>query len=96
MKTLLTILQLLPAVIAAVQAVEEAFPVAGQGKKKLDLILDVIRAVYDGGTGLRKEFSWDKLVGIIIPIVNKVVALFNAFGLFSHGDDKPAPNPSQA
>ena len=96
MKTLLIILKLFPAVIAAVQAVEEAFPVSGQGKKKLDLILDVIRTVYDGGTGLRKEFSWNKLVGIIIPIVNKVVSLFNAFGLFSHGEDKPTTNLGQA
>jgi hypothetical protein len=82
MNTLLNILKLFPLVLSAVKAVEEAIPLPGQGKKKLDLILDVLKSAYDGSTDLAKQFSWDKLVAIVVPMIAKIVDLHNALGLF--------------
>ena len=85
MKKLIAILKLLPVILGAVKAVEEAIPLPDQGRKKLDLILDVIKTVYDGGSDLGREFSWDKLAAIVIPIIAKIVDLYNQLGLFAHG-----------
>jgi len=82
MNTLLIALRLLPVVLAAVKAVEEAIPLPGQGKKKLDLVLDVIKSAYDASTDLAKEFSSEKLVSLVVPMINQIVALHNALGLF--------------
>ncbi|MBI4905130.1 MAG: hypothetical protein HY820_15960 [Acidobacteria bacterium] len=82
MKTLLTALKLLPLVLAAVKAVEEAIPLPGQGKQKLDLVLDVIKSAYDASTSLSKEFSLEKLITLVVPMINQIVALHNALGLF--------------
>jgi hypothetical protein len=91
MTTLIAVLRLLPVVLAAVRAVEEAVPMPGQGKKKLDLILDILKTAHDGGSDLAKDFSWDKLVGLVVPMIGKIVELHNELGLFS----KEAPQASQ-
>ncbi|MCC6366342.1 MAG: hypothetical protein IT165_22725 [Bryobacterales bacterium] len=82
MNMLLTALKLLPLVLAAVKAVEEAIPLPGQGKHKLDLVLDVIKSAYEASTSLSKEFSLDKLITLVVPMINQIVALHNALGLF--------------
>ena len=82
MNTLLIILKIFPLVLAAVQAIEQAIPLPGQGNKKLELVLDVLKSAYDGSTDLAKQFSWDKLVAIVVPMIAKIVALNNAVGLF--------------
>ncbi len=61
MKTLLMILQLLPAIIGAVKAAEELVPLPGQGKAKLDFILGVIA---DTGAD----------VSAILPVITAIVA----------------------
>jgi hypothetical protein len=75
MNTVLVILKLLPLVLAAVKAVEEAIPLPGQGKRKLDLVLDILRTAYEGGMDVAREFSWEKMV-------TKIVDLHNELGLF--------------
>ena len=82
MNTLLVILKLLPLVLTAVRAVEEAIPLPGQGKKKLDLVIDVLRTAYDGGMEVAREFSWEKLVTIVVPMIARIVDLHNELGLF--------------
>ncbi len=82
MNTLLIILRIFPLVLAAVQAVEQAIPLPGQGKKKLDLVLDVLKSAYDAGTDLSASFSWEKLVAVVVPMIAKIVDLHNALGLF--------------
>lgn len=91
MNTLLIILRIFPLVLAAVKAVEEAIPLPGQGRQKLDLVLDVIKSAYDASTELMKQFSWEKLVAVVVPMIEKIVALHNALGLFqkSAQPDKP-------
>ncbi len=82
MKTLLTLFKLLPLILAAVRAVEDAIPLPGQGKKKLDLILDVLKMAYDGGPDLAKDFTWDRLVALVVPMIARIVDLNNDLGLF--------------
>ena len=82
MRTLLAILKLFPLVLAAVRAVEEAIPLPGQGKKKLDLVLDILKAAYEGGSDLAEEFTWEKLVTLVVPMVTRIVGLHNELGLF--------------
>ena len=82
MNTLLIILKIFPLVLAAVQAVEQAIPLPGQGNKKLELVLDVLKSAYDGSADLTKQFSWDKLVAVVVPMIAKIVDLNNALGLF--------------
>jgi len=89
MKKLITILKLFPVILGAVKAVEEAIPLPGQGRKKLDLILDVIKTVYDDGSDLARDFSWDKLVAIVVPMIAKIVDLHNQLGLFSQSKTQP-------
>jgi hypothetical protein len=82
MNTLLIILRIFPLVLAAVQAVEQAIPLPGQGKKKLDLVLDVLKSAYDAGTDLSASFSSEKLLTVVVPMIAKIVDLHNALGLF--------------
>lgn len=92
MNTLLIILRIFPLVLAAVQAVEQAIPLPGQGNKKLELVLDVVKSGFDASVDLSKSFSWDKLVAVVVPMIGKIVDLHNALGLF----DKPAAQPTKA
>ena len=91
MKTLLAILRLLPVILEAVRALESAIPLPGQGKKKLDLILQIIKSAYDASSTLAKDVSFEKLVAVIVPMIARIVDLHNALGLF----EKPA-QPSKA
>ena len=89
MKKLTVILKLFPVILTAVQAVEEAIPIPGQGRKKLDLVLDVLKQAFDASSDLSQSFSWENLVAVVVPMIAKIVDLHNALGLFQ----KPAqPN----
>jgi hypothetical protein len=89
MNSLLIVLKLLPLILSVVRSVEDAIPLPGQGRKKLDLVLDILKTAYEASGSLAAEFSWDKLVAIVVPMVGKIVDLHNALGLFQ----KPAqPN----
>ncbi len=93
MKTLLAALKLLPLVLSVVKAVEEAIPLPGQGQKKLDLVLAVIKSAYDASTDLAKEFSFEKLVALVVPMINQIVALNNALGLFQKSTPEAIAKP---
>ena len=82
MKTLLLAIKLLPLVLEVVRAVEAALPLPGQGKKKLDLVLDVIKSAYDASTDLTASFSYEKLVTLVVPMIARIVDLHNALGMF--------------
>jgi hypothetical protein len=92
MNTLLIVLKIFPLVLAAVKAVEEAIPLPGKGKKKLDLVLDVLKSAFDASTELTASFSWEKLVTLVVPMIERIVALHNALGLFQ----KSNPSASKA
>jgi len=91
MKTLLLIMNLFPLLLSAVKAVEEAVPLPGQGKKKLDLVLDIVKSAYDAGDDLLKSFAWDRVVQVAIPMIAKIVGALNDLGVFK----KSAPQLAQ-
>jgi hypothetical protein len=92
MNILLIILQIFPLVLAAVQAVEQAIPLPGQGNKKLELVLDVVKSGFDASADLAKQFGWEKLLTLVVPMIARIVSLHNALGLFN----KPAAQPTKA
>ena len=83
MNKFIMILKLFPLVLTAVKAVEEAIPLPGTGKKKLDLVLGVVQQAYDASAELSQSFSWDKLVAVVVPMIGNIVNLHNALGLFA-------------
>ena len=87
MKKLTVILKLFPVVLTAVQAVEEAIPIPGQGRKKLDLVLDILKQAFDASSELSQSFSWDNLVAVVVPMIAKIVDLHNSLGLFQKSTD---------
>ena len=90
MKTLLLIMNLFPLLLSAVKAIEEAVPLPGQGKKKLDLVLDIVKSAYDAGDDLLKGFAWDKVVQVAITMITRIVASLNDLGLFKKSVTQPA------
>lgn len=73
-----TILALLPAIIAAIRAVEEAIPGEGKGEAKLALIREILEKVYVSTDDLTVEF--EKLWPVLVTAISAVVSAFNAAG----------------
>ena len=71
-----TVLQLLPSIITAIRAIEEAIPGKGLGEMKLA----AIREILESASGQ---------VSMIWPLIEKaigvLVGLFNATGVFQKG-----------
>ena len=72
MGTVIAILQILPALIEAIKAVEQAIPGAGNGQSKLDLILNTIQAV-------DSKLSSD----VVVKVIGIIVGIFNKTGVFA-------------
>ena len=90
MKTLLLAIKLLPLVLEVVRAVEAAIPLPGQGKKKLDFVLDILKTAYEGSAELHGQFAWQGLVAIVLPMISRIVNFHNELGLFQHQTGDPA------
>lgn len=73
MQAITIIFQLLPAIIAAMKAIEEAIPGAGQGEAKLAAVRQMIEAV---------DTSIGKMWPQIASVVAVLVTLFNSTGAF--------------
>jgi hypothetical protein len=69
----MTIINLIPALIAAIKAIEQAIPGAGQGENKLAAVRGILESVDSAYADL-----WPKLQ----PIVGILVRLFNKSGEF--------------
>jgi hypothetical protein len=82
MATLIAIMNLLPAILAAVQAVEAALPMPSAGKAKLDLVLGTVSDVYAADQQIQKAIPGDQLAAIVTSTVSHVVTTFNTLGLF--------------
>jgi hypothetical protein len=76
-------LGLLPGIIAAIKAVEEAIPGSGHGEQKLAAVRGALEAAYAGATDAIEEFEqlWPSLAGII----KTLVGIFNLKGIFKKG-----------
>ena len=71
-----TVLSLLPSVIQAIKAIEDAIPGAGKGEAKISAIRQIIEACDAGAKELWPVLQ--KVIGIL-------VATFNSVGVFSKG-----------
>jgi hypothetical protein len=67
------VIQLIPALIELIKAIEAAIPESGKGKEKLEAIRNIIEITYDGA----KEI-WP----MIEKIVATLVTMFNKTGVF--------------
>ena len=78
--TVKIILSLLPLLIQAVQAIEQAFPDGGQGKAKLDAVRNILQSAYSVASDVTGKFEdiWPALSGTVSAVVN----LANQSGLF--------------
>lgn len=82
MSTLIALLKLLPVLISVVREIEAAIPLSGQGKAKLDLILQTVSDVYGTVGDVRRELDETQLRSLIAGLVSRIVAVFNALGIF--------------
>lgn len=80
MQTLLQILNLLPAIITTVRAVETALPAPSAGNAKLNMVLGLLQTTGEVADGLLPEIA--KAVGVI-------VTAFNAAGIFQSAPTAP-------
>ncbi len=67
------VLQLIPSLIQAVKAIEEAIPGQGQGEAKLAAIRGIMESIHE-----QASFVWPALE----KAVGSLVKLFNATGVF--------------
>lgn len=82
MSTLIAMLQLLPAIIGAVQSVEAAVPLPAAGKAKLDLVLGTVTDVYNAEQSIQKQLPSDHMVSLVTSAITRVVSAFNTLGIF--------------
>ncbi len=73
MQNIVIILQLIPALITALKAIEEAIPGSGQGEQKLSAIRGILEAVDGSITSLWPQIS---------SVISVLVTLFNNTGIF--------------
>lgn len=74
MDKVIQILKLLPALFAAIKAVEEALPMAGMGSEKLSLIREIMEGTHEAVSEI-----WPA----VAVAVSKIVGLFNKAGVFN-------------
>jgi nitrate/nitrite-specific signal transduction histidine kinase len=72
------VVQLLPLVIQAVKAAEEAIPQSGQGAAKFQFVRELLTTTSDIGT----EVSEKDYVNALDKTIALAVKLFNATGVF--------------
>ena len=94
MGKLISILKLLPVLLAFVQSLEMAIKGEGKGSTRLDLLAGIIRDIYDTTPELQREFKWDVLLDLVMKIVGRIVGTFNAAGVFQTSGKALAPAPS--
>lgn len=72
MNTLMTIISLIPALIAAIKAIEAAVPGVGKGEEKLAAVRGILESIDASYASL-----WPKLqpiVGVLVNLFNKTKA----------------------
>jgi hypothetical protein len=75
MQNIVVILQLIPTLITALKAIEDAIPGSGMGEQKLSAVRSMLEVI-DGSISK----LWPQISGVIGVLVN----LFNATGVFKN------------
>lgn len=79
-------LQLLPAILGAVKAVEANVTLPKAGAEKLALVTGMVDDAYASIADASKEdFSRDSVARLVAGIIARVVAMFNKLGVFPKG-----------
>lgn len=73
-------LGLLPVVIETIKAIENAIPVAGKGKDKLELVKNVLQTTFE--TSNQSIDVFQELWPTLQSIIGAVVSTFNTLGIF--------------
>ncbi len=60
-------------------------PIPSAGKAKLDLVLGTVSDVYASTQQVSLEMPLDRLMVLVTQTVARIVATFNALGLFKKG-----------
>ena len=76
MNTIVMILQLIPALIQAMKAIEDAIPGSGQGEAKLSAIRQILEAVDAGATKYWPQIQ--AVIGVLVGLFNKTGAFKTA------------------
>jgi hypothetical protein len=71
------LLQLLPAIITAIKAVEEVLPVSGKGAEKLSLVRGIIESVSEESKAIWPHI--EKTITVVVDWFNRV-GVFQAVG----------------
>jgi hypothetical protein len=74
MEKLITLMKLLPAIIAAVKAIEDAFPQGTKGAEKLEAVRQILQTLDDSTVSL-----WPQIAATIAVLVTQ----FNVMGVFT-------------
>lgn len=69
MNTIIMILNLLPALITAIKAIEEAIPGSGKGEEKLSAIRAILEAVDASAAKLWPQIS--AVTGVLVGLFNR-------------------------
>lgn len=80
MKNFFDVLRGLPDIIRVVKAIEESFPIPTVGKQKLEVLLDMLAAIFGDIT---------PVLGVVSGLVSKIVAFAKAVGAFKSASVKP-------
>ncbi|MCZ2157034.1 MAG: hypothetical protein LC114_24585 [Bryobacterales bacterium] len=84
MKYIILALQLFPAILAAVKAIEANVSLPKAGTEKLELVTGVVEEAYTSiNEGVKEDFSRETVTKLVVGIVARVVAIFNRLGIFS-------------
>ena len=70
MNTVIMILNLIPALIAAMKAIEEAVPGVGKGEEKLAAVRGILEAVDSGASKYWPQIQ--AVIGVLVGLFNKV------------------------
>ena len=74
MNALLQILNVIPTIIAAIKAVESAFPSQGAGVAKLNAVLDMVTGCEQTLSDLRPQLT---------AVISAIVTMFNTAKVFA-------------
>ena len=74
------IVSLLPLVAQSVQQVENLLPASGNGSQKLELVKGLVADAYQAAPGVTATIG--QVHDIVTAITSRVVAFFNAVGIF--------------
>lgn len=74
------LIELMPVLIDAIKAAEDALPGEGKGEAKLVMVRGVLEAAYEAATDTQADFT--QIWPAVKRTIDSVVSAFNAVGLF--------------